>query len=139
MLFKIRRRPQRKRRGPVERRYRRLLNRTRRRWGRRACCASEAENECGRQTSDYCGNKEALGGDRGGEGGCGGCSCRHGSGGGVIQGSAREGSGVSQEGWPYCGRAKGAVHRDEETVGGEKEGGGKGESGLTTASGLAAP
>jgi len=74
---------------------------------------------------DHRWDKEALGGDQGGEGCCGGADCGCGT-----QGSARQGSRASQEGRAHCSGTEGAVYRNEETVG-EKEGGGEEESGLT--------
>src|ERR1700722_15971425 len=93
----------------------------------RSYSAGETEDECGRQTGDHRGNEEALGGDQGGEGCCGGA----GSGCGEGQGSARQSSRASQEGRSHRSGTQGAVHRNEETVGGEKEGGREGESGLS--------
>jgi hypothetical protein len=74
---------------------------------------------------DYRSDKEALGGDQGGEG----CCCGTGSGcSGGTQDSA-EGSGASKERRSYRSGTKGAVHRNEKTVG-EKEKGGPEEGGL---------
>jgi hypothetical protein len=47
-----------------------------------------------------------------------------------ARGSARQDFRASEERRPYGSRAKGAVQRNEETVGSEKEGGGEGEGGL---------
>lgn len=59
--------------------------------GRSHCTGETKDERCG-QTGDYRGDKEALGGDQGGEGCCCGARASCG-GGGDTQGSASQGSG----------------------------------------------
>jgi hypothetical protein len=87
---------------------------------RRSYSAGESADECSGQAGDYRRDKEALGGHQGGEGCCSsvsGCS--------GTQDRTSEDSGASQERRPDSCGTKGAVHRNEETVGSEKKGGGQ--------------